>query len=235
MFTRRDLLGLGAAVPLLAQEKKLKVVVTGGHPDDPESGCGGTIAAYVQGGHSVTIVYLTRGEAGGGGKPADETARLRTREAEAACKILGARPVFAGQIDGATEVNAERYESFRKILAAEEPDVLFTHWPVDRHRDHRAASLLTDDYCRTLKVKPGFYYYEEMTGYQTQNFLPTDYVDITATEGRKRDACFAHASQGPADFYRHHTKMNEFRGIEARARYAEGFVRHTGAPVGRLP
>ena len=74
-----------------------------------------------------------------------------------------------------------------------------------------------------------------MTGSQTQNFAPTDYVDIGATEKRKRDACFAHGSQHPEEFYAHHAKMNEFRGLERRVRYAEAFVRHSAGPVGWLP
>ena len=41
---------------------KLKVVVTGGHPGDPEYGCGGTIARYTDLGHEVVLLYLNRGE-----------------------------------------------------------------------------------------------------------------------------------------------------------------------------
>ena len=58
-------------------------------------------------GHTVTIVYLTRGEAGVPGKSHDEAAAIRTAECEASCKILGAKPIFAGQIDGATVVDAQ--------------------------------------------------------------------------------------------------------------------------------
>ena len=137
--------------------------------------------------------------------------------------------------DGATEVNAARYEAFRKLLAAEDPDVIFAQWPIDTHRDHRAASLLTYDFWRANAKRVPLYYYEVMTGSQTQNFSPTDYVDITATEKRKRDACFAHASQSPEEFYRHHASMNEFRGLERRVRYAEAFVRHSASPAARLP
>ena len=79
------------------------------------------------------------------GKAPKETAALRTAEAEKACAILKARPLFAGQTDGSTEVNAARYDEFAKLLGTEKPDVVFTHWPVDSHRDHRVTSLLVYD------------------------------------------------------------------------------------------
>ena len=246
-ITRRELLGTsallvgsaGTTIPGLvlegghgaAAKKKLKIVVTGGHPDDPESGCGGTIALYSDLGHEVVIVYLTRGEVGIEGKSVQEAAAIRTAEAEKACAILKARPVFAGQIDGSAEINNARYESFRKILEAEKPDVVFTQWPIDSHRDHRAASLLTYDAWLEGGRKCDLYYYEVETGIQTQVFQPTHYVDITGTESRKHAACTVHASQQPeTSFYTQHEVMSQFRGMECGAKYAEAFVRHWKNP-----
>ncbi len=74
-----------------------------------------------------------------------------------------------------------------------------------------------------------------MSGSQTQNFSPTDYVDITATEDRKRAACFAHKSQNPEGFYAHHDMMNRFRGLESGHKYAEAFVRHVQSRGGVIP
>src|SRR4051794_16334463 len=93
----------------------LKVVVAGGHPDDPESGAGGTMARLADLGHEVVALYLTRGEAGIAGKSHDEAAQIRSSEAQEACKILKARALFAGQIDGGSEINAARYEAFAKM------------------------------------------------------------------------------------------------------------------------
>jgi LmbE family N-acetylglucosaminyl deacetylase len=205
---------------------KLKVIVAGAHPDDPESGCGGTIARYSDLGHDVVVIYLTRGEAGISGKPHNEAAAIRSAEAQKACQILKARPVFAGQIDGSTEVNPARYADFGKLLDAEKPDVVFTHWPVDTHRDHRAASLLVYDAWLRSGKKFALYYFEVLTGSQTQVFAPNFYVDITETEHRKRAACYAHVSQQPDEWYPHHDQMNRFRGFEAGTKSAEGFVRH---------
>jgi LmbE family N-acetylglucosaminyl deacetylase len=209
-----------------APSRKLKIVVAGAHPDDPESSAGGTMARYADLGHDVVAFYLTRGEAGIRGKSHAEAARIRTEEAEKACAILKARPVFAGQIDGATEVTPETYHQFGKLLAAENPDLVFAPWPVDTHRDHRATSLLVYDAWLRMKQEFEFYYTEVMSGMQTQTFRPTRLVDISATEPRKREACYAHASQNPDEFYGVHELMNRFRGAELGVKYAEAFVRH---------
>ncbi|HEY7119051.1 MAG TPA: PIG-L family deacetylase [Tepidisphaeraceae bacterium] len=205
---------------------KLKVVVAGGHPDDPESGAGGTMARVADLGHEVVALYLTRGEAGIKGKSAGQAAAIRSAECEAACRVLKARAVFAGQVDGATEINAARYEAFAKVLMAEKPDLVLTHWPVDTHRDHRAASFLVYDAWLKAGRRFALYYFEVMTGTQSQLFRPTHYVDITSTEERKRAACFAHESQDPKGFYEIHDLMNRFRGREHGCKFAEGFVRH---------
>src|SRR5579871_788179 len=89
----------------LAEAAPKKIVCVGGHPDDPESGCGGTLAKLASLGHEITIIYLTTGEAGIPGTGHDEAARIRKAEAIAACKILNCKPVFAGQIDGDTVVS----------------------------------------------------------------------------------------------------------------------------------
>lgn len=208
-----------------APSRKLKVVVAGAHPDDPESACGGTAARYADEGHEVVCLYLTRGEAGMKGKTHQEAADIRSAEAEKACAILKARPVFAGQIDGATEVNACRYEEFRKLLDGEKPDVVFTHWPVDSHRDHRATSVLVYDAWLAGGKKFALYYFEVDAGAQTQLFRPTHYVDITATEERKRRACYAH-TDAPNFYPKYHDLMNRFRGLECGCKFAEAFVRH---------
>jgi LmbE family N-acetylglucosaminyl deacetylase len=253
--TRRDVLrllaapigfaalgGLPAGAPLgLTRSRrahpaaKLKVLVAGGHPDDPESGCGGTMARYADAGHTVVALYLTRGEAGISGRSHEESARIRTAEAERASAILGATARFGGQVDGDTHVDNAAYAAMRELFVAERPDVVFTHWPVDTHPDHRAVSLLVyDAWLRTGRTA-ALGYFEVLTGDQTQVFRPTDYVDISAVAKRKRDACFAHASQLPAEWYPTHERMSRFRGMEHGCADAEAFVRHDRGPALPLP
>ncbi len=138
--------GLAAAAAGGEQAKgsrKLKVIVAGGHPGDPEYGCGGTVARYTELGHEVVLLYLNRGDSGYLEKPPVEDASpVRVAEAMKACEILKARPAFAGQLNGRAVVDAAHYDAFQKILEAERPDVVFTQWPIDEHRDHRAISTL---------------------------------------------------------------------------------------------
>ena len=74
-----------------------------------------------------------------------------------------------------------------------------------------------------------------MSGLQTTHFHPTDYVDVTATEQRKRNATFAHASQNPTGMYAHHDKMNRFRGLQCGRKFAEAFIRHEQSAVVETP
>src|ERR1700679_3222651 len=121
-----SLRGILHAKPANPSEKK-KIVCVGGHPDDPESGCGGTLAKLVNLGHEVTIIYLTTGEAGIDGTSHDDAARIRKQEAINACKVLNAKPVFAGQIDGDTVVSNDTLKHLQNLIAAEKPDIVFTH------------------------------------------------------------------------------------------------------------
>ncbi len=236
------LAGMVASLPLqgkgAAGGAKLKIVVVGAHPDDPESSCGGTIARYADAGHEVVSLYLTRGEAGIQGKSPDEAASIRSAEAQRACAILKARALFAGQVDGKTEVNEARYRDFGSLILSEKPDVMLAPWPIDAHRDHRVASLLAYDAWERGGRRFELYYSEVDLGGETKNFQPTHYVDISAVVERKRQACFAHTSQNPSSFYdRYHEPMQRFRGLENGCLAAEAFVglvqnpRHCSLPA----
>jgi LmbE family N-acetylglucosaminyl deacetylase len=210
---------------------KLKVIVAGAHPDDPESGCGGTMALFAAEGYEVVSAYLTRGEAGISGKSHEEAARIRTEEALKACKILNARAEFLGQTDGSTEITKGRYTEIFNFFVREDPIAVFTHWPVDSHRDHRICSILVYDAWLNLGKKFALYYFEVESGIQTQNFLPSNYINIGSVITQKSAACMAHTSQNPEDWYGNiHKKMEKFRGIEFNCEYAEAFIRHNQNP-----
>jgi len=222
--------GQPAKVP---SARKMKVIVTGGHPGDPEYGCGGTVAHYSRQGHEVVLLYLNNGEwpVEKGGAPA----HVRMAEAAKACEILKARPAYAGQLNGNAVLDPFHFDEYRKILEAERPDVVFTQWPLDHHRDHRATSALTFDAWLQMGKRFALYYYEVSNGEDTLQFSPTHYVNITDTEPLKHDACYAHASQTPDRFYALQDQVAKFRGLESGCKLAEAFILQVQSPYEALP
>jgi LmbE family N-acetylglucosaminyl deacetylase len=221
---------------------KKKIVVVGGHPDDPECGCAGTVARLIKSGHDVTLMYLTTGEEGIEGKTSEEAAAIRKKESIEACKVLNAKPLFVGQIDGESVMNNTEMAKFEQLLYAEKPDVVFTHWPLDEHKDHQIASVLTIQAWKEAQEKFALYFYEVCIGYQSFVFHPTDYVDISEFEEQKKKALACHASQDivvNGEYTKNmidcgHPVMQDFRGREFGVRAAEAYIRMTGRGMGKL-
>ena len=239
-FSRRRLI---AAVPFAAAVARqqagdrpgprLKIVVAGGHPGDPECGCAGTISRYADLGHEVVLLYLNRGEGYCQGAEPGQCGAVRTAEAQNACRILKARAAFAGQYDGRAIVDNAHYGEFRRLLDSEKADIVFAQWPIDRHRDHRALSLLVLDAWLQGGKKPALYFYEVAD--DTMMFSPNDFVDISSVESRRRAACYAHASQQPEKWYPRQVELTRSRGVEGGFPQAEGFLRHWESKRGLLP
>ena len=213
--------------------RKLKVVVVGAHVDDPQSGCGGTIVLCAQLSHEVVAFSLTRGDSESIARSLhmapQALAAKRYEDAVRSCRLLNCRLHTLNYVNRAIAITAERYEEFTKNLLAETPDIVLTHWPIDTHPDHRAASLLTYNAWLESGRKFPLYFYEVELGQQTQDFLPTHYVDITSVAEQKKAAAFANTVtvQG---WWPLHEQMQRFRGLERGCQFAEAFHRHPQSP-----
>jgi hypothetical protein len=132
-FSRRSLLAR-SSLPLLmadraekvqAAQRKLKVVVVGAHVDDPQSGCGGTIARYADLAHDVVALSLTRGDsesiAASLHMPPQELAAKRYADAQHSCALLHCRMVALHYINRGTEVTMARYREFGDALLELKP------------------------------------------------------------------------------------------------------------------
>jgi LmbE family N-acetylglucosaminyl deacetylase len=212
------------AQPSTPLSRALKVIVAGGHPGDPEYGCGGTVSRLTNLGHSVTLLYLNNGAW------PPTPAETRLAEAAKACEILKAKPLYANQENGHAIIDNAHYEAYAKLLDAEKPDVVITQWPIDNHRDHRAITALTYDAWNSAKRSFALYYYEVSDGEDTLQFAPTHYIDISDREPAKRTACYAHASQTPDRYYKLQDDVAAFRGVESGYQRAEAFVRQQRSP-----
>jgi LmbE family N-acetylglucosaminyl deacetylase len=200
---------------------KLRIVVFGAHPDDPESGCGGLIALLTQAGHEVIVAYGTsfRGDRKFFGKPEDE---VRRAEAEAACRALGARPFFFPYPHEKLAADQATLESVREWLDDVKPDIVVTHWPLDTHPNHHAVSSLVWQ-CYKRKGGWNLYFFEVMTDQQTLAFRPTLYLDIESVRALKKTALDCHKSQDPESIWKAHEAMHERRGRECGAAHAEAY------------
>jgi LmbE family N-acetylglucosaminyl deacetylase len=205
--------------------KQLNIFCVGAHPGDPEFGCGGTLARYSDAGHRVSVLYLTRGEAGDPSKTFEESAALRTREAETACSLLKIKPLFAGQTDGNTILNKASIDAIAGLIQSEKPDILFAHWPLDGHPDHQVAGMLSFNAWTRLQQTFELYFYEVNTGVETMDFEPTDYVDISSVREKKKSAMFAHKTQDPEKVYDLFFRtLEDFRGLQSGVKAAEAFI-----------
>ena len=205
--------------------RKFNIIVTGGHPGDPEYGCGGTIARLTASGHKVVLLYLNDGAW------QQTSAAVRLAEAKRACDILNAVPAYASQVNGNAVVDNTHYQAFQAILERENPHAVFTHWPIDNHPDHRAIANLTYESWKQLKHRFALYYYEVSDGEDTNPFpAPTHYVNIDSVRERKKSACYAHASQTPDYYFELQDAVAAFRGLQSGSKRAEAYVVQLGSP-----
>jgi N-acetylglucosamine malate deacetylase 1 len=120
-----------------------RVLVLSPHPDDESIGCGGTLRDHVMRGDRVEVIFLTSGERGVRGRPPEEVARVREREAAAAAAILGLAQIeFWREPDGLLRGRRRLVERLRSTLAAFRPEVLYVPHLRDMHPDHRAMARL---------------------------------------------------------------------------------------------
>jgi len=156
---------------------------------------------------------------------------MRREEAAAADRILGTRKrIFLGYPVQGVPNDAETYRRCVAIIREARPDVIFTHYGEDKHRNHRNVSALTDEarWKAAENIMPEFgepWHTPELYYYELLEFFthPSILVDITDTLERKVEAMRACASQleGPA----------AARGFGRGTRYAEAFLRSNLLPT----
>ena len=217
----------------------LDLLAFGPHPDDLEIGIGGTIARHVADGLIVGLCDLTAGELGTNGTP-----DVRMREAEDACRVLGASwRVNLRWPDGGIVPSAEHLRSAVDLLRRHRPRAVAVPYWDDRHPDHGAASRVLD----LAIFRSGLRRYvtdlepwrPEWTCYYFINASvpPSFVIDVSAHYEKKRVALACHRTQfSPSDADAQPTRLTastfqqliESRdaqfGALAGVRFAEGFV-----------
>ena len=198
--------------------KRMRVLALGAHPDDIESGCGGTLTKYARSGHRIFLMVLTEGERGGR-RGVRKGEQLRAAESLRAEKIY-----WGGYPDTEVPTDQGLIRKIERVVYEVDPHFIFVHYHDDTHQDHRHLALSTITATRYTK---NVLFYEGPT---TQNFSPTVFVDIDTVLEDKIKALEAHASQVKKTNIEGLTIIDiirssaHFRGIQGRVKNAEGFL-----------
>jgi LmbE family N-acetylglucosaminyl deacetylase len=195
----------------------MNILALGAHPDDIEFGCAGTLAKYANNGHSIYLMVMTKGERGGDGEE-------RTKEQRAAREIILAKKIiWGGFLDTFPPPQKDMIDVIEKAIYEVEPNMIFVNFLDDTHQDHRELARALKSAARNVR---NVIYYEVPS---TQNFTPTVFVDIEKFLDIKKQALMAHRSQmmktniEGLSILEISRSLANFRGIQARIRFAEGF------------
>lgn len=199
-------IGFILTVTAQTDDKKIRIIMIGAHPDDCDDDGGGTAAIFAQMGYAVKFVSVTNGDAGHqliGGVP---LAKRRFAEAQEAGKRLGVVYDVLDNHDGILMPSLDVRLQVIKKIREWNADVVIAPRPNDYHPDHRYTGILVQDAAYmvavpniapetpALKKNPVFLYFQDR--FQRPNpFRPDIAVDITAVFDKKISALDAHESQ----------------------------------------
>jgi N-acetylglucosamine malate deacetylase 1 len=189
-------------------KKILKVMVICAHPDDADLLTGGLTLKLTARGHKVKYVSISNGNLGHYSMDPIDLAGIRSKEALASAKALGAEYESLNINDGHIYVNREQTEKVVTVIREYDPDLIITHRPCDYHRDHRYTGQLVMDasymlivphYCPSSPVPESrkmpiiCYSYDHFES--PYPFRPDVLLDITDVYETKAHALINHESQ----------------------------------------
>lgn len=128
-----------------AEERPLRIIAFGAHPDDCEFRLGGTAAKWAKLGHKVKFVSTTNGDIGHSIIAGGPLALRRTAEVKEAAKILGIETEVLDIHDGEIMPTLENRRTFIRLIREWNADIVITNRPNDYHPDHRYTSILVQD------------------------------------------------------------------------------------------
>lgn len=204
---------------------KKEILVILAHPDDPEFFLGGTIARWVNAGHCVRYLLLTKGDKGATDEyqAFEAIKRMRVQEQEQAGKVFGVSTIeFLDYEDGYIIPDLALRKAVVRIIRKYKPNILVTCDPTNffpsqtyiNHPDHRYAGQVVLD--AVFPAAGNHFFFPDLIGegYQPHDVeevwmsltnQPDVILDVTAYWGDRLTALKRHVSQigDPAAFDKH--------------------------------
>jgi LmbE family N-acetylglucosaminyl deacetylase len=200
-------------VPELLEEVPVRALAIYAHPDDPDVGCGGTLAAWSAKGCEVHVLLCTDGDKGATDSSVEpgELASRRAVEAAESASLVG----LAGQEslhypDGELRDTLGLQRALVAVVRRLRPDVVLCPDPTAvffgqdyfNHRDHRVTGWAVLDAVAPAAALP-LYFPDVGPAHQVSTVLlsgtlePDVWVDISPKVEVKVRAVGCHASQFP--------------------------------------
>lgn len=133
------------ATSTFADEKPLRIICFGAHPDDAEYKSGGTAAKWAALGHKVKLVSVTNGDIGHWQMAGGELAKRRTAESATVAERLGVESQVLDIHDGELMPTLENRKTIVRLIRDWDADIVIAHRPWDYHPDHRYVGVLVQD------------------------------------------------------------------------------------------
>lgn len=189
-----------------SQDKPIRIIAFGAHPDDCDLGAGGLAAKYVAYGDKVKFVSLTNGDAGHQSQHGEELAKRRRAEAQEAGRRIGIEYEVLDNHDGKLLPTLEVREQVIREIRQWKADIVIAPRPNDYHPDHRYTGVLVQDASYMVIVpnlvpdtpalsrNPIFLYYSDRFT-RPQPFRPDIVISIDDVFDKKINMLDAHVSQ----------------------------------------
>ncbi|MFD0996441.1 LmbE family N-acetylglucosaminyl deacetylase [Pseudoclavibacter chungangensis] len=214
--------------PVASPQQPKRILVVAAHPDDLELACGASLARFVDLGHHVEALVMSRGARGG-------SEVIRAGEAVAAASFLELSDITVRDFTDtrmATEIG-EMIAATEAMIGLVQPDVILTHSKHDQHQDHHAVHLAV---LRAARRCSTILCFESPS--VTSEFTPRFFVDVGDYMDVKAAAVRAHANQADKPYIDDHKLAGKalHRGEQARIDHAEGYevVRALSHQLGSL-
>jgi len=236
-----------AATARPANQRQLRIIAFGAHPDDCEIKAGGVAALWIKQGHKVKFVSTTNGDIGHWKIAGGPLAKRRTAEVEEAARILGIETQVLDIHDGELMPTLENRKILVRLIREWKADIVLTHRPNDYHPDHRYTSVLVQDaafmvivpfICPDvphLKTNPVFMYFADR--FQKPNPFEADIVvDTDSVINKKLDAMAVLESQfieGGVSGHEGRVPKNDSERKAARQRVRDSFRRRFAATANK--
>ncbi len=213
-----------------------RILVIAAHPDDEVLGCGGVIARHVAQGDQVSVAVVTRGDPALFAAEFVNQVRHECREALA---VLGIADLHfldfpAPKLDMVP--GHELADALRRLIHTLSAEVVYLPHRGDIHADHQAVFQATLVAARPIQNCPvrRLLCYETLSEtewaapFGDDAFIPTVFVDITATLSRKLEAMRCYTTQltefpHPRSLAGIET-LARFRGVTVGVPAAEAFM-----------